>query len=107
MSGRGITDRSLFGGMASTQLIGWGTLRPPLAVEWSLYGRAAGIVRTAGAAGILGREGFGAMLGALSVAPLLLALVWEGAGGYGPAPWMLAEVALAAAEAFFLEARRC
>ncbi len=72
------------------------------------------IVRSAGAAEILGREGFGAVSGALSAvamvprtaAPLLLALVWEGAGGYGPVPWMLAGIGAAAVGGFLLAARR-
>ena len=71
------------------------------------------IVRSAGIAEILGREGFGAISGALSAvamlprtaAPLLLALVWEGAGGYGPVPWILAGIAAAAVGGFLLAAR--
>jgi hypothetical protein len=72
------------------------------------------IVRAAGTAEILGREGYGAITGALSavavlprtLAPLLLALVWEGAGGYGPVPWILAAVGAASAAGFVLAARR-
>jgi len=72
------------------------------------------IVRAAGTAEILGREGYGAIAGALSavavlprtLAPLLLALVWEGAGGYGPVPWILAAVGAASAAGFVLAARR-
>jgi len=72
------------------------------------------IVRAAGTAEILGREGYGAIAGALSavavlprtLAPLLLALVWEGAGGYGPVPWILAAVGAASAAGFLLAARR-
>lgn len=71
------------------------------------------IVRSAGAAEILGREGFGAINGALSavamlprtVAPFALALVWEGAGGYGPVPWMLVGVGLMAAGSFLVAAK--
>ncbi len=72
------------------------------------------IVRAAGTAEILGREGYGAITGALSavavlprtLAPLLLALVWDGAGGYGPVPWILAAVGAASAAGFLLAARR-
>jgi len=72
------------------------------------------IVRSAGTAEILGREGFGAISGALSAiamlprtaAPLLIALVWEGAGGYGPVPWMLAGIGAAAVGGFLLAARQ-
>ena len=54
------------------------------------------------------------MTGALSAAavlprtgaPLLLALVWEGAGGYGPMPWLLVAVALVAVAGFVLAARQ-
>ncbi len=70
------------------------------------------IVRSAGAAEILGREGFGAINGALSAAamlprtfaPFALALVWEGAGGYGPVPWILVGVGLMAAGSFLVAA---
>jgi predicted MFS family arabinose efflux permease len=72
------------------------------------------IVRSAGTAEILGREGFGAISGSLSAiavlprtaAPLLIALVWEGAGGYGPVPWMLAGIGAAAVGGFLLAARQ-
>lgn len=72
------------------------------------------IVRSAGTAEILGREGFGAISGALSAvavlprtaAPLLIALVWEGAGDYGPVPWMLAGIGAAAVGGFLLAARQ-
>ncbi|MGI9127839.1 MAG: hypothetical protein ACR2IG_06490, partial [Roseomonas sp.] len=55
------------------------------------------------------RDGFGATSGALSAfavlprtaAPLALALVWDGAGGYGPVPWMLLAIALFAMASFY------
>ena len=79
---------------------------------WAVADGLLTIVRAAGTAEILGREGYGAVTGALSafavlprtVAPLVLALIWDGAGGYGPVPWLLAAVALAAAGGFFLAA---
>lgn len=70
------------------------------------------IVRAAGAAEILGREGFGAINGALSAvamlprtfAPVAVALVWDGAGGYGPVPWILVGVGLMAVASFAVAA---
>jgi predicted MFS family arabinose efflux permease len=81
---------------------------------WAVADGLLTIVRAAGTAEILGRQGYGAVTGALSAAavlprtaaPLLLALVWEGAGGYGAVPWLLAAVALVAAAGFFLAASR-
>ena len=81
---------------------------------WAVADGLLTIVRAAGTAEILGREGYGAVTGALSAAavlprtgaPLLLALVWEGAGGYGPMPWLLVAVALVAVAGFVLAARQ-
>ena len=81
---------------------------------WAVADGLLTIVRAAGTAEILGREGYGAVTGALSMAsvlprtgaPLVLALIWDGAGGYGPVPWLLAAVGLAAAAGFFLAAAR-
>lgn len=81
---------------------------------WAVADGLLTIVRAAGTAEILGREGYGAVTGALSAAavlprtgaPLLLALVWEGAGGYGPMPWLLVAVALVAVVGFVLAARQ-
>jgi hypothetical protein len=72
------------------------------------------IVRAAGVMEILGREGYGTLTGALSVAtvgprmaaPLGIALIWEGAGGYGPVPWLLAALGVLGAAAFAVAARR-
>ncbi|HWT09718.1 MAG TPA: MFS transporter [Roseomonas sp.] len=81
---------------------------------WAVGDGLLAIVRTAGAADILGRDGFGAVSGALSAAtvvprtaaPLLLALIWDGAGGYGPVPWILAGVSAAAVAGFVFAARQ-
>jgi MFS family permease len=78
------------------------------ALAWAVADGLMTIVRAAGVAEILGREGYGALTGALSVAttpprtlaPLLIALLWEGAGGYGPVPWVLAGLGLLSALAF-------
>lgn len=80
---------------------------------WAVADGLMTIVRAAGTAEILGREGYGAVTGALSAvavlprtgAPLLLALVWDGAGGYGAVPWILAAIGAAAAAGFALAAR--
>jgi len=83
-------------------------------VFWAVSDGLMGIVRAAGTAEILGREGYGAVTGALSavavlprtLAPLALALIWDGAGGYGPVPWLLTAVALLGVAGFAVAARR-
>jgi len=80
---------------------------------WAVADGLMTIVRAAGTAEILGREGYGAVTGALSAvavlprtgAPLLLALVWEGAGGYGAVPWILLAIGAAATAGFLIAAR--
>lgn len=79
---------------------------------WAVADGLLTIVRAAGTAEILGREGYGAVTGALSAcavlprtgAPLVLALIWESAAGYGPIPWLLAAVGLVAAGGFLVAA---
>ncbi|MCB4821810.1 MFS transporter [Roseicella aerolata] len=90
--------------------LGWLVL---YALCWAIADGLMTIVRAAGVAEILGREGYGTITGALSVAtvlprtaaPVLIALIWEGAGGYGPVPWLLAGLALLGAAAFLAAAR--
>jgi hypothetical protein len=82
-------------------------------VAWAVADGLMTILRAAGTAEILGREGYGAVTGALSAlavlprtgAPLLLALLWEGAGGYGLVPWLLVAMGLAALGGFAMAAR--
>ena len=79
---------------------------------WAVADGLMTIVRAAGVAEILGREGYGAITGALSMAtvlprtlaPVAIALLWEQAGGYGPVPWLLAGLGLLGALAFALAA---
>lgn len=81
-------------------------------LAWAVADGLMTILRAAGVAEILGRQGYGAITGALSVAtvlprtaaPLALALLWEGAGGYGLAPWLLAGLGLLGAAAFLVAA---
>lgn len=83
-------------------------------VAWAVADGLMTILRAAGTAEILGREGYGAVTGALSAlavlprtgAPLLLALLWDGAGGYGLVPWLLVAVGLVAAAGFMVAAQR-
>jgi hypothetical protein len=84
------------------------------ALAWAVADGVMTIVRAAGVMEILGREGYGTLTGALSVAtvgprmaaPLGIALIWEGAGGYGPVPWLLAGLGMLGAAAFVVAARR-
>jgi MFS family permease len=120
--GRRITMRGV--GLLATLLTPFGmlvlALAPPeiawlvlYALCWAVADGLMTIVRAAGVAEILGREGYGAITGALSVAtvvprtaaPLLIALIWEGAGGYGPVPWLLVALACLGAASFALAAR--
>jgi hypothetical protein len=78
------------------------------ALGWAIADGLMTIVRAAGVAELLGREGYGALTGALTtvtvlprtLAPLLIALLWEQAGGYAPVPWLLAGLGLVAVAAF-------
>jgi MFS family permease len=82
-------------------------------LAWAVADGLMTILRAAGTAEILGREGYGAVTGALSAiavlprtgAPLLLALLWDGMGGYGLVPWLLVAVGIAAALGFVSAAR--
>ncbi len=79
---------------------------------WAMADGLMTIVRAAGVAEILGREGYGAITGALSavtvlprtLAPVLIALISEGAWGYGPVPWLLAGLGAFGAACFALAA---
>jgi predicted MFS family arabinose efflux permease len=85
----------------------------PFVAFWAVADGLMTIVRAAGTAEILGREGYGSITGALSLigvlprtaAPFAIALVWEAGGGYGAVPWMLAGVAAFGAGAFLLAVR--
>ncbi|MBL6079302.1 MFS transporter [Belnapia sp. T18] len=79
---------------------------------WAMADGLMTIVRAAGVAEILGREGYGAITGALTavtvlprtLAPVLIALMSEGAGGYGPVPWLLAGLGALGAGCFAMAA---
>jgi hypothetical protein len=81
-------------------------------LAWAVADGLMTIVRAAGVAEILGREGYGAITGALAVAtvlprtlaPVAIALIWQGAGGYGPVPWLLAGLGALGVLAFALAA---
>jgi predicted MFS family arabinose efflux permease len=82
-------------------------------LAWAVADGLMTIIRAAGTAEILGRENYGAVTGALSAisvlprtaAPLLLALLWEGMGGYDLVPWLLVAVGLFGAAGFIAAAR--
>jgi len=83
------------------------------ALVWALADGLMTIIRSAGVMEILGREGYGTLTGALSIAtvlprtlaPLLIALWWEAMSGYGPLPWALAAIGVLSAAAFIAAAR--
>ena len=60
----------------------------------------------------LGAEGYGQISGALATAtvlprtaaPLAVALIWEGAGGYAPVPWLFAALGVVGVAAFAVAA---
>lgn len=82
-------------------------------LAWAVADGLMTIIRAAGTAEILGREGYGTVTGALSAiavlprtgAPLLLALLWDGMGGYGLVPWLLVAVGLVGAVGYVLAVR--
>lgn len=95
--------------------IAWLTLAPPLfwwvlvfSLGWAVADGLFSIVRAGAPAEILGREGYGAVTGALAMAsaplrafaPVIVALVWQWSGGYDAAIWMLAAAGLLAAVGF-------
>ena len=81
-------------------------------LAWAMADGLMTIVRAAGVAEILGRQGYGAITGALSavtvlprtLAPVVIALLSEGAGGYAPVPWLLAGLGAFGAACFALAA---
>ena len=85
----------------------------PFIFFWAVADGLLTIVRAAGTAEILGREGYGAVTGALSLiavlprtlGPITLALIWQADGGYGAVPWVLAGVGLLGAASFSLALR--
>ncbi len=82
-------------------------------VLWGVANGLITIVRASGVAEILGPRGFGQVSGALTTAamlprtaaPLVLALLWQAGGGYGPVAWILAAVGVLAALGFFVAAQ--
>jgi len=85
----------------------------PFVLFWAVADGLLTIVRAAGTAEILGREGYGAVTGALTLVavlprtlgPITLALVWQSQGGYGAVPWLLGAVGLLGAASFLLALR--
>jgi hypothetical protein len=85
----------------------------PFVFFWAVADGLLTIVRAAGTAEILGREGYGAVTGALTLiavlprtlGPITLALIWQANGGYGAVPWVLAGVGFLGAASFLLALR--
>lgn len=80
----------------------------PFVLFWAVSDGVLAIIRAAGTAEILGREGYGAVSGALQLlavaprmaGPVLLALLWDWQDGYAMAPFLLALLGVVAALAF-------
>ncbi len=80
------------------------------AVAWATADGLLGIVRAAAPAELLGREGYGAVTGALAmiatparaVAPLAVAAMWQADGSYATALWLLAAAGARAFAGFAL-----
>jgi predicted MFS family arabinose efflux permease len=80
------------------------------ALAWAVADGLLSIVRAGAPAEFLGREGYGAVTGALAMlatpmrafAPFIVALIWQASGGYGPAIWLLAAMGVLAFLGFLL-----
>lgn len=80
---------------------------------WAMADGLMTIVRATAPVELMGREGYGAITGALSaitvlpraLAPSALALVWQWGGGYAPVPGLLAVVGLVAVAGFVVAIR--
>lgn len=82
------------------------------ALLWGVANGMMLIIRATGVAEFLGAEGYGQISGALATAtvlprtaaPLAVALIWEGAGGYAPVPWLFAALGVVGVAAFAVAA---
>lgn len=82
------------------------------ALLWGVANGMMLIIRATGVMEILGAEGYGQISGALATAivlprtaaPLAVALIWEGAGGYAPVPWLFAALGVVGVAAFAVAA---
>lgn len=103
----------LFFPVAALVLLWPGLGLPGLIVYVALFGLGNGlftVVRAAGVVEILGARGYGAIVGGLNlvmvlprtVAPLVLATLWEATGDYGAVIWLLVAVTSVGAAAFWL-----
>lgn len=78
------------------------------ALLWGVANGMMLIIRATGVAEFLGSEGYGQISGALATAtvlprtaaPLAVALIWEGSGGYAPVPWLFAALGVVGVAAF-------
>ncbi|GAA0581355.1 MFS transporter [Craurococcus roseus] len=82
------------------------------ALLWGVANGMMLIIRATGVAEFLGAEGYGQISGALATAtvlprtaaPLAVALIWEGAAGYAPVPWLFAALGVVGVAAFAVAA---
>ncbi len=108
-------------GLFATALIplafAWLALVPPafawllgFSVAWATADGLLGIVRAAAPAEFLGREGYGAVTGALAMiatptralAPVVVAAMWQAEGSYAAALWLLVAMGALAFAGFTL-----
>lgn len=102
--------------VAAMLVLGWSASGSPLAFAFAMaFGAGMGIktiVQATAAPEFLGREGYGALQGAImapvyaaqAASPFAAALIWQIGGGYGPLESVLLACALASAAAFALAA---
>jgi MFS family permease len=116
---RGMDSRSvgLFGFVLLPPAMAMLAIAPPsfpmmvvFALLFGISGGLVNIVRATAIVDLLGREGYGQISAAMSMAmvvprvaaPLSLGLLWDLAGGYGPMPWLLAGMATVAGLSFLV-----
>ncbi len=115
----GVAAVGLFATALLALAFAWLALAPPafawllvFAVPWATADGLLGIVRAAAPAEFLGREGYGAVTGALAItatparaaAPLVVAAMWQAQGSYAGAPWLLAAMGALAFAGYALAA---
>jgi MFS family permease len=115
----GVAAVGLFAAALIPLAFAWLALAPPafafllvFAVAWATADGLLGIVRAAAPAEFLGRDGYGAVTGALAMlatparalAPVVVAAMWQAEGSYAAALWLLVAMGALAFAGFALAA---